>query len=53
MMKTRSMHILTGIFFAAAGAVSLLDGALHARGSNLFIGVCFVIIGCLYFKRKP
>ncbi|MCM1388349.1 MAG: hypothetical protein NC231_13555 [Bacillus sp. (in: Bacteria)] len=52
-MKVKSIHMLAGALFIVAGAVSLLDGALHARGSNIFIGICFVIVGCLYFKKKP
>ena len=51
-MKTRTIHILTGIFFTFAGAVSVLDGIYHTRVSNIFIGISFAIIGFLYLKRK-
>ena len=51
-MKTRTIHILTGIFFTFAGAVSLLDGIYHTRVSNIFIGIAFALVGYLYFRRK-
>ena len=51
-MNTRTIHILTGILFTFAGAVSLLDGIYHTRASNIFIGIAFAVIGFLYFKRK-
>ncbi len=51
-MKTRTIHILTGILFTFAGAVSLLDGICHTRVSNILIGIAFAFVGFLYFKRK-
>lgn len=51
-MKTRTIHILTGILFTFAGAVSLLDGIYHTRVSNIFIGIGFALVGFLYFRRK-
>lgn len=51
-MKTRTIHLLTGICFTLAGTLSLLDGVYHARGSNIFIGICFALVGYLYFRRR-
>lgn len=51
-MKTRTIHVLTGILFTFAGAVSLFDGICHTRGSNIAIGIGFAIVGFLYFRRK-
>ncbi|MCH5249900.1 MAG: hypothetical protein J1E98_08200 [Lachnospiraceae bacterium] len=51
-MNIRIMHILIGIFFLLAGVVTVLDGFYNMRVSNLFIGVAFIVVGCLYFARK-
>lgn len=51
-MKTRTIHIATGILFTFAGVISLLDGIYHTRVSNLLIGIGFALVGYLYFRRK-
>lgn len=51
-MKARTIHIITGMLFTFAGAVSILEGIYHTRYSNIFIGIGFVLVGYLYFRRK-
>ena len=51
-MNTRMIQILIGILFAMAGIVTVLDGFYNMRASNLFIGMAFIVGGCLYFARK-
>lgn len=51
-MNTRTIHVIIGILYALTGCITLLDGICHMRASNLFIGIGFVTVGCLYLKRK-
>ena len=51
-MNTRVMHILTGVLFALAGILTLIEGVFNMRASNVFIGIGFVVVGALYFIRK-
>lgn len=51
-MKTKNIHILTGILFMLAGIISLLEGVYHTRGSNIFIGIGFAAVGYLYLRNK-
>lgn len=51
-MNTRVMHILTGTLFALAGILTLIEGVFNMRASNIFIGIGFVVVGCLYFIRR-
>lgn len=51
-MSSRVIYIIIGVLFWVSALVTLLDGILHTRASNLCIGIGFAIVGFLYFKRK-
>lgn len=51
-MSSRVINIIIGILFWISGLITLLEGILHMRASNLCIGIGFVIVGLLYLMRK-
>ena len=51
-MEKKTINIIAGVLFILAGWVTLIDGIYSTKISNICIGICFVLIGCLYFMKK-
>ena len=51
-MENKWINIFSGILFLLAGILHVAGGIVHSEISKMIIGVCFAIIGVLYFFRK-
>ena len=47
-METKTTNNIAGVLFILAGGVTLIDGIYSTKISNICIGICFVLFGCLY-----
>ncbi len=50
-MKEKGRKI-AGILITAAGVLELIVGIFERTFSIMLMGICFCIIGCLYFFEK-
>lgn len=51
-MENKRLNIFIGVLFLLAGILHIAGGFIHSEISKVVIGICFAIIGTLYFFRK-